>query len=302
MKHDCCVIGAGPAGIAAAIQLKRFGLSPVMIERDRIGGLLHAANLVENYPGFPGGIAGPELAARFERQLRAEAVEVLFDEVTALSVSGSDCFIHTECNRDLRGPAVIATGTEPVRDSGLTIPAALASYIGYEITPVADVQDWHVVIVGGGDAALDYASRLGRNNRVTICSRGLQSSALPLLRYRVRQMTTVDYRSQATVVSVESGQTGSLCLTCIISGSPQKIECDYLLFAIGRRPCTGYMENVAILSSPEGEEAPFYLVGDVCNGRYRQTAIAVGDGLRVAMRLCERFSDRTVSYQENQCR
>lgn len=297
MKHDVVVIGAGPAGIAAAIQLKRFGLSPVVVERNRIGGLLHCANLVENYPGFPGGISGPDLAALFERQLRSEQIEVVFDEVLAVSLINSICEVQTRGGRYLRGFAIAATGTEPVKHPDLTIPATVAARVGYEVSAVADVRDRHIAIVGGGDAAFDYAARLGKKNRVTIFMRGALSSALPLLQDRVRQTPSIVLQSNTEVMAVESGEESTLELTVTTSGQAQQLEFDYLLFAVGRRPCVGFLKNIQPDDLLEVQDQSLYLVGDVVNGHYRQTAIAVGDGLRVAMRICERLSSPIKSEQ-----
>lgn len=293
MKPDVVVIGAGPAGIAAAIQLRRYGLAPVMLERDRIGGLLHSANLVENYPGFPGGIAGPDLAALFERQLRSERIEVVFDELASLAIEGADCVAKTGAGLCLRGLAVIATGTEPILHPALAVPAAQAPFVGYEIAAVPDTSGQHIAIVGGGDAAFDYAARLGRDHRVSILYRSRQAVALPLLQDRVRQTPSVTLRPETEVVAIERGASRALCLTLTVSGLPQQVECDCLLFALGRRPCTNFLDENAIRAFAACESPPFYFAGDVANGRYRQTAIAVGDGLRVAMHICDRLTSRT---------
>ena len=79
--ENIVIIGAGPAGLAAGLQLKRYGEEFILIERDNIGGLLRNANLVENYPGFPGGISGRELVRRFKKQVSEISVKVTFTEV-----------------------------------------------------------------------------------------------------------------------------------------------------------------------------------------------------------------------------
>ena len=110
MTEDVIVIGAGPAGIAAAIQLRRFGLDPLLLERDRLGGLLVNANLVENYPGFPEGIRGAELVKLFEAQLRRVGVSISVEEATALDYSDG-FLIQTPRRRLTARIVVIASGT-----------------------------------------------------------------------------------------------------------------------------------------------------------------------------------------------
>src|SRR4030067_2642076 len=84
--EDVIIIGGGPAGIAAAIQLKRYGLAPLIFEREALGGLLRNANLVENYPGFPGGISGMKLVGLLEQQARAFGLRVTYAEVARLDL------------------------------------------------------------------------------------------------------------------------------------------------------------------------------------------------------------------------
>jgi thioredoxin reductase len=96
--EDVIVIGAGPAGIAAAIQLRRQGIDPVVFEKDAIGGLLRNANLVENYPGFPGGITGIDLVALLKKQLTEYSVRVITEDVTNLDYDG-EFFVAKTANQ-----------------------------------------------------------------------------------------------------------------------------------------------------------------------------------------------------------
>ncbi|MCX6832312.1 MAG: NAD(P)/FAD-dependent oxidoreductase, partial [candidate division Zixibacteria bacterium] len=121
-SDEVAIIGAGPAGIATAIQLRRYGLQVTVFEKNRIGGLLRSANLVENYPGFPQGTSGPNLVRLFEEQLRNSAAEILFEEVVSLCFE-DERFVVTTNERTLYPEiVVIASGTRPIELSDLEGP------------------------------------------------------------------------------------------------------------------------------------------------------------------------------------
>ncbi|TET79038.1 MAG: NAD(P)/FAD-dependent oxidoreductase, partial [Candidatus Cloacimonadota bacterium] len=112
-KKEIVIIGAGPAGISCAIQLKRFGLEPVLFEKDVAGGLLINANLVENYPGFPSGITGNELAELFRRQLTRFSITLRRIEVTELDYNERNFIIKTDNNKFEPDIVIVASGTMP---------------------------------------------------------------------------------------------------------------------------------------------------------------------------------------------
>src|SRR4030065_2516873 len=116
------IVGAGPAGMAAALQLKRYGIDCTLLEKARLGGLLHNANLVENYLGFPGGIPGPELVAWFERQLAKAEVSVTQAEVLSLDYDGHKFQLRTPTGEYEASIAVVASGTQPRRFTRLDGP------------------------------------------------------------------------------------------------------------------------------------------------------------------------------------
>ena len=106
------IIGAGPAGITAAIQLKRYGLSPMLFEKEAIGGLLRNANWVENYPGFPNGISGLKLTRLMAQQLKTVGVEGFFEEVLELDYAKEVFTLETPKQRVVLRHVIVATGTE----------------------------------------------------------------------------------------------------------------------------------------------------------------------------------------------
>ncbi len=281
------IIGAGPSGLAAAIQLKRYGIQPLAFERAEPGGLLLNANLVENYPGFPGGIPGPELARLFIRQAESLDIRVAFEEITALDYQDGYFQVSTGQKSLAARVAVIATGTKPTPIAGISIPERLAGRIFYEVYPLLPLEGKCVAIIGSGDAAFDYALNLSRKNRVVILNRGDAPKCLPLLWERARKVPAITYRAETLVTQLDEGPNMQLLLNCQSPGGGLQLEADYLVGAIGRTPQMDCVTMALQAKTSELlEKGVLYLIGDVKNGIYRQTSIAVGDGVLAAMKIC----------------
>ncbi|MGQ9583032.1 MAG: NAD(P)/FAD-dependent oxidoreductase [Thermoplasmatota archaeon] len=269
---DAVVVGAGPAGLSAALQLVREGRKALVIERGRPGGQLLAAGLVENYPGVRP-LAGGALARRFLRSAREAGVRVVRGEV--LGLSGRGPFRVLTSGGVLRARVVVAaTGAQPRGLWGL--PSV------YEVQDVRKYRGLRVAVIGCGDAALDSALRLrGAGARVTVfCRSGPR--ALPLLVERCsRAGVKVLHRSAARAVR----RVGE---RLIVESDVGETEVDVALSAVGKEPRTG------VLPLPIGRLRPhplsgrttvpgLYVVGDAASGRFRQVAVAAGMGVAAAM-------------------
>ena len=274
---DVAIIGAGPAGMTAAIQLKRYGIPFVLLEKERIGGLLWNASLVENYPGFPAGVSGPKLIGLVSKQMERIGVEVTFDSVTSMKQEENRFLVATShasfCSRYI----IVATGTKP-RPFPLTIPDGAQNRVFSDVYRLLEEREKQIVIVGAGDAAFDYALNMTKNrNSVTILNRGGEVKCLKLLWDRALADPSIAYRAETPVRSMAFEETANRLKIRLDAG--EVIEADYLLFAIGRAPQTGFLSEEFVNNKVDG----LYFVGDVKNGLYRQAAIAAGDGLRAAM-------------------
>jgi thioredoxin reductase (NADPH) len=287
-KEAVSIIGAGPAGIAAAIQLKRSGMVPFVVEKERVGGLLKNAHWVENYPGFPGGIAGLHLVSLLERQLVGHGLEVLFEEVINVELDGDAFCVETTKRRWMSLIVIVASGTKPRKISDVAIPSGAEERIFYEMYPLRDVVGKTIAIVGAGDAAFDYALNFGRNNDIVILSRSEKSRCLPLLRERAGRSPRITVLDETIVRQIAVGREG-LHIECV---SREKQTChrvDFLVFAIGREPQLDFLSETVRKRQRELEESGLlYHIGDVHNGPFRQTAIAVGDGIKAAMRIIQK--------------
>lgn len=284
--NDVIIIGAGPAGIATALQLNRYGIIPLVFERDHLGGLLRNANLVENYPGFPSGITGRDLVCLFEKQAQVNSLKIIYENVNHLNYL--DGFFHVSTShQDYQSRiVVIATGTKPLIFRDFNIPNSLTNRVFYEVYPILSLESKRIAIVGGGDAAFDYALNLARNNDVLILNRSKKISCLPLLWDRVKASSRITYLPDTRIFQVTPAPDQTILLDINSATGPDLIQADVLIGAIGREPqldfLSGQFSEIAIQLENQG---CLYYVGDVVNGLYRQTAIAVGNGILAAMKI-----------------
>jgi thioredoxin reductase len=288
-ERDVIIIGAGPAGVAAAIQLTRYDIAPVLFEQEGIGGLLRNANLVENYPGFPGGIGGPELAGLMRDHLGMCGAEVRHERVMSLDYRDDRFFLRTATAEAACRVVVVASGTEPRKIPGLAIPDDIMDRVFYEVYPIRDISYKNVAIIGAGDAAFDYALNLSRQNEVTLLSR----SATARCNHRLWEKASSSLHiSQLRNVAVEKvfGRAGKLLITCghLDRDDVTSVTVDYLVIAVGRGPAMhffarGLAEQSAFLTLSN----KLHMVGDVKNDLHRQAAISVGNGIEAAMRIAD---------------
>lgn len=289
--EDVIIIGAGPAGIAAVIQLRRYGIEPLIFEKNRIGGLLKNADIVENYPGFPDGISGRKMIAALKKHL-GDSDQLCFEDVIELDFE-DNLFSVISTGRTIKSRiAIVASGTAPVEFSDIPIPDAGKNRIMYEIFPIIDEKKKKIAIVGAGDAAFDYALNLGKNNKIVILNRGDKLRCLPILRKRAEALDKIDYLEDIKISSINLNTDDRLSITCARDGNEFEIPADYLVFAIGRIPATRFFSNR--LNDNRGRlenDGLLYMIGDVNNGLYRQTAIATGDGIKAAMKIAVKLKD-----------
>jgi thioredoxin reductase (NADPH) len=287
VRPQIAIIGAGPAGITAAIQLKRYGFSPLLIEKSRAGGLLRNANWVENYPGFPDGISGPNLTALFERQLQNLGVSIIREEVVQLDVDNEGAFqINTNRNSYRASHVIVSSGTKP-KPYPIAIPETARDRVFSEVWPLQDSMKKHIVIAGSGDAAFDYALNLAKQNSVTILNRSKKTSCLRLLRERAARTPGIAYRDGSSVTGVALDATRmKLKIACLHNGTQDEIPADNLIFAIGRESQLDFLSGrIHTEKDKLARDRHLFFAGDVSNGLFRQVAIAAGDGLRAAMAI-----------------
>ncbi len=284
--NDVIIIGAGPAGIATAIQLKRSGLNPIVFEKKNIGGLLNNANLVENYPGFPGGITGPDLVGLFRKQLESFEIDIIYEQVQSLDYNNELFTAITESKIIESKAVIIASGTQSRLSNEIKISGKIRNRIYYEVADLFELKEKNIAIIGAGDAAFDYALNLARNNNITILNRAGNIKCLPLLFDRAKSNNSIKYLSQIQVSEIFETAANQLLLKCRNKSEDIDIISDYVILAFGREQLLDFMtENLLKEKDELQRKELLHFVGDV-NGRlYRQTAIAVGEGVLAAMKI-----------------
>jgi thioredoxin reductase len=285
MTADVIIIGGGPAGVSCALQLKRYGMEPLVIEKERIGGLLWNASIIENYPGFPDGIRSELFIRKLEEHIGTAAVVTRFENVERSEWSKKAGFqVFTDKNIYESPCLVVASGTSPV--TPYQVPRVLSGTIFYDIRYMPAVSDKKIGIIGAGDAAFDYALNLaGKGNRLYIFNRGSGIRALPLLISRAEVQKNITYHPNHIFRSLKKPErTTTLSVIFDVDNLETAYQVDYLIFATGRTPATGFLgpsirNNMKSLINSK----KLLLIGDAKGGRYRQAAIAAGEGIKAAM-------------------
>ncbi|MFC2092276.1 NAD(P)/FAD-dependent oxidoreductase [Bacteroidota bacterium] len=288
--NSVVIIGAGPAGLSTAIQLKRYNIEPLLFEKNLVGGLLRNANLVENYPGFVNGISGVELVNAFSRHLDKAGIKINYEEVKEVDHCKGEFFVKTNSKNVACKIIVLATGTKPKVISSLKITSEISKLNFYEIYPIRKARNKEIAIIGAGDAAFDYALNLARFNKVTIFNRGHKTKCLPLLWERALKNENIIYLKNIAVKNIKQNND-ELVLSCCDKMGEYEMTFSYLVIAIGRSPnlniiSTNLKRNLVGLQKSKY----LFIIGDARNDMYRQTAIAAGDGIKTAMKIYRKLN------------
>ena len=206
---DLVIVGGGPAGLAAGIYAARSALNVLLIERDLPGGKAATANLIDNYPGFPEGVGGVDLAGRMERQARRFGLEIETAELKDLEPTATGFTVNTSAGTIKAGAVIIATGVEPRR---LNIKGE-TEYAGRGVSYCATCdgpffQDKRLAVVGGGDEALEEALHLTKfADKIYLIHRREALKAAKTLQDEVLAHDKIEYVRNAMVRGIEGGPT-----------------------------------------------------------------------------------------------
>ncbi len=294
------IIGSGPAGYTAALYTSRADLEPLVIEGFAWGGLLQQTTDVENYPGYPEGVTGPEMMQQFRDQAERFGTRFVTDDVTRVELA-TDGGIHRVYvgDEEYRTKAVIlAMGAEP-RKLGVPGEEELASR-GVSYCATCDAAFYRgkpTIVVGGGDTAMEDATFLAKfASDVKVVHRRDEFRASAIMLDRAREMENIELVTPYTVERFEPSDDGSLARAVLANadgGGNRELEIDGAFIAIGHRPNSdivrdqvetdenGYVQVEG--RSTRTNLAGVFAAGDLVDHTYRQAVTAAGSGSAAAL-------------------
>lgn len=300
---DIAIIGAGPAGLTAGIYAARAGLKACVFERISAGGQLAQTHLIENYPGFPEGSPGFDLAWSIKQQADNFGVKEIDEEVMSVTLDGQVKTLVTAGGTYESRSVVIATGARP-RLLGVPGEEELRGR-GVSYCATCDGNFFRgrdVVVVGGGDTAVADALYLARIcNKVTIVHRrdALRAAAMYNDRLEALENVSVAWNSVVESINESDGLVGSVTLRNVVDGSESVVECAGVFIAVGTLPNTEFLGGALplnqggyIVADELGvtEVAGVFAAGDVRTKALRQVVTAVSDGANASSSAIEYLS------------
>jgi len=298
--HDVVILGAGPAGYTAAIYAARANLRPLMLVGPQPGGQLTITTEVENYPGFPDGIQGPELMEKMRAQAARFGAEIVEATVEGVDFAQRPRIIRTDQGEHRAKAVIVATGASARL---LGIPSE-QEFFGYGVSACATCDGFffrgkRVIVVGGGDTALEEANYLTRFcNEVTIVHRRDQLRGSKIMQERAADNPRIRFIWNAEVAEVLGEKTPrhavkGVRLRDTKTGALSEHPIDGIFVAIGHQPNTGFLKGALpldekdyVITEPGSSRtgvAGVFAAGDVADAVYRQAVTAAGTGCQAAI-------------------
>lgn len=298
--YDVIIIGAGPAGMTAAVYTSRGSLSTLMLERGIPGGQMANTEEIENYPGFET-ILGPDLSTKMFEHAKAFGAEYAYGDVTEIIDEGNYKTIKSG-NKEYKARAIIITTGAEYRKMGVPGEQELTGR-GVSYCAVCDgafFKKKQIVVIGGGDSAVEEGGYLTRfADKVTIIHRRDELRAQKILQDRAFANEKIDFIWNSTVKQVngKDGKISSVTLVSTVDGTESEFETEGMFVYIGMDPLTAPFKDLGILDDHgyivtneemETKVPGIYAAGDVRQKTLRQVVTATGDG-SIAAQACQKY-------------
>lgn len=295
---DVVIIGSGPAGYTAAVYAARAGLAPVVLAGSvTAGGALMNTTEVENFPGFPAGVMGPELMSNMQEQAEKFGAKVEWDDATSVDLTGPIKVVETGNGETYRARAVILATGSAYRRLGLPDEDRLSGR-GVSWCATCDgffFKDQHIAVVGGGDSAVEEATFLTRfGSKVTMIHRRDELRASKIMADRALNDPKISFAWNSEVVRiVGDNRVEQLVLRDTVSGEESTLDATALFVAIGHEPRTELLggqvdldENGYVIVEGRSTRTNLpgvFACGDAVDHTYRQAITAAGTGCSAAL-------------------
>ncbi|TDX81706.1 thioredoxin reductase (NADPH) [Rathayibacter sp. PhB151] len=296
--RDIVIIGSGPAGWTAAIYAARADLHPVVVASSvEIGGDLMNTTDVENFPGFPDGVLGPELMTAMQKQAEKFGAETFYDDVLSLDLEGETKTIHLGSGESIEAKTVVVATGSAYRKLGLHDEDRLS---GHGVSWCATCDGFFfkgktIAVVGGGDSAMEEATFLTKfAEKVYVIHRKDSLRASKVMQKRARDNEKIEFvwNTEVTGITGENHVNG-VKLRNTVDGTESKLELDGLFIAIGNDPRTHIVHGKLDLTtdgtiavtgrSSQTSVAGVFAAGDVIDPTYRQAVTAAASGTVAAL-------------------
>ncbi len=296
--RDVIIIGSGPAGYTAAIYAARAQLNPLLIASSvEPGGELMKTTEIENFPGFPEGLMGPDLMANFQAQAERFGTEILFDDVTEVNLKGDVKIVKTGGGETFEAKTVIISTGAAYLELGLPKEKELSGH-GVSWCATCDgffFREKTIAVVGGGDSAMEEANFLTKfASKVYVIHRRDSLKASKIMQQRAFDNPKIEFIWNSAVAElVGEGNLTGLVLEDTVTGAKSELAVEGLFIAIGNDPRVWLVENQIELTEEkfikvEGRSSRtslpgVFAAGDVIDPTYRQAITAAGSGCVAAL-------------------
>ena len=296
--REVIIIGSGPAGYTAAIYTARAGLNPLLIASSvEAGGELMKTTEVENFPGFPEGLQGPELMAHFQAQAERFGTEVMYEDVVEVDLKGDVKIVKTGNGQTFEAKTVILATGAAYRELGLPREKELSGH-GVSWCATCDgffFREKTIAVVGGGDSAMEEANFLTRfASKVYLIHRRDTFKASKIMQDRAMQNPKIEVIWNTEIAELKgAANLEAVTLRNTVDGSTKDLDLDGLFIAVGNDPRVWLVENQLELTAEkfikvEGRSSKtslpgVFACGDVIDPTYRQAITAAGSGCVAAL-------------------